>query len=268
MSGEQTVTLEDIKEEIKAVAFSRFNSPFLAALTISWFAWNHRLIFVLFSDQSVADRFSFIDEKLYPTLGEFLTLNFGGPLASALIYIFLLPWPTEWVHRWNLQRKLKLRYADLRAEGHRLLTEEESVRMRQSINEMKEQLNDRRIDLLASKRKNKALAFKITQEAGEELKLRIYRDYLTSQPFKIALKRGNAPDYLRFLSDGATELPGHANVRWYYSKNSVHFVDTDREEGAMGSITFNPGTNTFIGTLGEFGEVRISGVHQERDFAL
>ncbi len=49
MSDEAQNTLDAVKEEIKSAVSSRFNSPLLGTFIVSWLAWNHRLIFVLFS---------------------------------------------------------------------------------------------------------------------------------------------------------------------------------------------------------------------------
>ncbi|MNM34509.1 hypothetical protein D3C81_451560 [compost metagenome] len=142
MSEEAQNTLDAVKEEVKSAISSRFNSPFAGAFIISWLAWNHRLIFVLFSGMTVDQRFHYIDERLYPTWLEFSIFNFLGPLLSALVYIFLLPWPAKWVHRWNLKMKRDIREVELESSGEEVLTLPATKNIHEKIASQKKTIND------------------------------------------------------------------------------------------------------------------------------
>lgn len=90
----------------------------------------------------VDKRFDYIDQTLYPTATYSLWMNFGGPLVSTLVYIFLLPWVTEWVHEWNLGRAQRLAEASRKISGQELLTREESIRCRADRERRVEQVHN------------------------------------------------------------------------------------------------------------------------------
>lgn len=268
MTDQTENMLETIKDEIKAAAVSRFNSPFVGAFLVSWVLWNHRLIFALFSSLPLGERFHYIDEVLYPTTGAFALHHLIGPTLSTILYIFVMPWPTEWVHRWNLQRKLRLRHAELRAEGHRLLTEMESHQLLTKVGELKESLARMRGELTSERRKTRALSLQTMAGRKDEDIKAIHTAYLTSQAFTIRAGKAAFPDptHIRFTADGAVDIPGFSNVRWAYAKNSIHLYDADQEQGAMGQLQFAVHSNTFEGTLEGLGLVQIKGVYSHVDF--
>jgi len=268
MSEDPTGTLELIKEQVKAAVLDRFNSPFLGAFIVSWLLWNHRVFFVLFADLSVDERFHYIDERLYPTVGSFILLNLVGPLASALAYIFLLPWPTEWVHRWNLQRKLRLWYSEKRAEGSRFLTQVESDELRSQVSALKDKLNNSRIEVAVAQRRTKAMAMKSLAYCDENEQRDIHMEYLTSQGFSLesGISSGNRSLWT-FGRDGAMDAKGFAgDLRWHFSDGKIHVYDADGIGGAMGHLTFNQVSNKFEGALSHFGGTRLSGVARSVDF--
>ncbi len=122
MPDELKKTVEAAKEEVKNAISSRFNSPFLGPFLISWIAWNHRLVFALFSGGTLKVRFDYIDNVLYPTMKAFALLNFLGPLASTIFYILVLPWITELVdwcnEAWERRRQRKrLEWAQMNPMG-------------------------------------------------------------------------------------------------------------------------------------------------------
>ncbi|WP_447595829.1 hypothetical protein [Stenotrophomonas rhizophila] len=267
MSGEPTGTVELIKEQVKAAVLERFNSPFLGAFIVSWLLWNHRVFFVLFADLPVNERFHYIDERLYPTVGSFIALNLVGPLASALAYIFLLPWPTEWVHRWNLQRKLRLWYSEKEAEGSRFLTQEESDELRSQVSELKEKLNISQGDLFGAQRRLKAVSMKGLAGYDERKKKSVHLEYLTSQRFSLDSGVLGNPSVWTFNRDGTIDIKGFAgNVRWQFSDGEVQIYDADGGGSSMGHLTFDQGSNRFEGILSHFGGSRLTGMAHSEDF--
>jgi len=268
MADESNSDLASIAGEVKTAMLGRFNSPFLGAFIVSWLVWNHRLVFVLFSGLSVPERFRYIDETLYPTVETFLCLNVGGPLLSALAYIFLLPWPTEWVHKWNLHRKQRLWYAEQVAEGKRLLTHEESQTIRAENLKLKSSLNQRRQELVNSETRAATLAMLGLDRLKRDALERVHTAYLTSQPFIIEGSGSQVAKKIIFRDEGAAEFEGSSgNVRWSFHEGKVHLYDADQEKGRLGHVQFNQSSLAFEGQLTEFGHVRIKGAYSARAFA-
>ncbi|MEN5264417.1 hypothetical protein [Stenotrophomonas sp. TWI587] len=158
MSGEQTSALTELKDEVKAAFSTRMRSPFVGVFVFSWIAWNHRTLFVLFADMKVGKRFGFIDEELYPSTGQFITSNLLLPLLSSVLYIGVVPWVTEAVHRWNLWMQRRLRQAEMRSEGLELLTEQQSVQLRERMARLHESHLDLQGKLAKQERATKRYA--------------------------------------------------------------------------------------------------------------
>lgn len=269
MTQESDELFETIKEEVKASVAGRFSSPFIGAFMVSWLFWNHRAIFVLFADMAISDRFRYIDEHLYPTLASFVGLNLAGPLLSALFYIFVLPWPTEWVHRWNLQRKLRLRYAEQLAEKNRLLTEREGEELRADSAQLKEKLTIRREQLHEARTRIRALSMKLMAEVGTAKQNELIHDYLVSQPF--VMERVGAGDHseVTFHADGAVKIDKlSGNLRWSAEGGQLLFIDADAEDASFGRMAFSQSLNLFEGNLATIGNVRVRGARYHGDFDI
>lgn len=268
MSEESNEALEAIKEEIKTNVLGRFSSPFSGAFLISWLAWNHRMVFVLLSDLKVVERFHYIDESIYPTAKAFLLLNFGRPLLSTLAYIFVLPWPTEWVHKWNLRRKLRLYYAELESKNTSLLSGPESARLRQDVAELRAKLSQKRIDLANLKRQTTALRMTSTAGLNDHENGPTHSAYLCSQLFILEAGQANhVSSPWRFSDDGnVTPKEYKGNLRWKYHQGRIHFLDVDQDPGDLGSLSFSQSSNKFEGKLTGFGHVRLRGAHHSSDF--
>lgn len=268
MTDQAESTIEAIKEEIKSIAVSRFSSPFVGAFIVSWLLWNHRLMFTLFSSVPLSDRFKYIDETLYPSFQLFFGYNIAGPLFSTLIYIFVIPWPTEWVHNWNLHRKLRLRYAELRSEGKRLISEEESHSLKESLADMRAKLEERRRDLIAARRKISAIAMLNVDRLSKNDAIHVCHEYLFSQNFKFhssGQSPSNVPE-IHFARDHSVDLPGYKNVRWAFSDQKLRLFDTDKDLAEqIGEYRFLLGKHLFEGTLVN-SKSTIVGIYRGTDF--
>jgi len=262
--------LEDIKQELKSSVAGRFNSPLLGAFLVSWVAWNHRTIFVLFSDLTINARFHYIDEKIYATLTSFLILNFIGPLASTVAYIFILPLPTEWVHRWNLYRKRRLKEAELASEGKRLLTEEEGGVLKTKVDQLKGKLDEKRSELATATRKMHAMAMRLLDGLDENSSQSVLYKYLTSQDFLIDNAHlGEGPTIWKFKHSGEVEIPNYPGTTQYrIRRGKVYIIDPELNNDGVGELEFNNDFYCFVGSVVAIGLIRLRGVAQSTDFDL
>lgn len=115
---------------MRNVLSERLVSPLMPAFVISWLVLNYRFVVIVFSDESLPSKLTLIDTVLFPTWTDVLLRGFVIPLAAALIYIFAYPYPARWVYGFALSRQRELREARQRAENARVLTVEESQRLR------------------------------------------------------------------------------------------------------------------------------------------
>lgn len=269
MSDDVKETLDATKEEIKSAISSRFNSPFLGAFIISWLAWNHRLIFVLFSSMSVDERFHYIDERLYPTLTAFLAFNLGGPLLSALGYIFLMPWPTEGVHRWNLKMKERLRNAERVSQGSTLLSQTESDELRANVEAKRKIIVEQRGKLRDLARQRAALRALTVRNEPLEVANRFLEDYLKSQPFNIGKAQyGITQETWKFLEDGAIEgNKVEVLSQWFVVDGVLVLLFGADDVPERCDFVFDVADHSFRGRLRKKDNVRIAGVYESYDFA-
>lgn len=122
--------LKELASGMRQLINERLVSPLLPAFTLSWLVVNYRLLFVLFSDEAPAAKFSLIDTALYPTADAALINGFILPLSIALIYIFAYPYPAKLIYQYSLKRQRELRDARQQVEKATVLTLEESQRLR------------------------------------------------------------------------------------------------------------------------------------------
>ncbi len=118
--------MKDILHSIRLQINERLSSPLIGAFVISWVCWNYRFLFVIFSDLPIHHRLDVIDNFLYRTNGDIWIYAILLPLASAITYILLSPYPTRWIYGYWLNEQNKLKNLRDKIEGQKLLTVEES----------------------------------------------------------------------------------------------------------------------------------------------
>lgn len=121
----------DFIKSVKAYLYDKTVSPLAGAFVISCAVWNFKSLAVLFlSALPVEKRFEFISTALYP--GNYDSILKVGvyPLVTALVYIFLYPYPAKWVYSFSRKRQHELQEIKKKIEGEALLTLEESRNIR------------------------------------------------------------------------------------------------------------------------------------------
>lgn len=81
-------------DSIKTTLQERIASPFLGAFALSWFAYNYRFIWVLFSDYDTDYKFSYIDIFLYPSSEIFWNHWVYYPLYTVAVFFIVYPIPS------------------------------------------------------------------------------------------------------------------------------------------------------------------------------
>lgn len=125
--------MDDMFKSIRATLYDRTASPLFGAAAISWIVWNHRMILVLFSGMSAQEKFAYIDGVLYSEPNTKWLLWLVGPAATALLALFIYPYPAKWVYRFWRQRQRELREIRQQIEDSTPLTIDESRKLRRQI---------------------------------------------------------------------------------------------------------------------------------------
>ncbi len=121
--------MAEIWDSITSYFKDKAASPLTGALLVSWFAWNHRVVFTLFSSTPIHERFAYIDEILYPTWVEIACYGVFLPILSATAYLLFYHKPALWIYGKVLDQRNALRVEKNRADGARLITIEERDRL-------------------------------------------------------------------------------------------------------------------------------------------
>ena len=124
---------EDIVKSIKAALYDRTTSPLFGALAVSWSLWNYKIFVVLFSGMTAPEKLAYIQNSLYGDSWDRALFWVIGPIVTALVFLFLYPYPAKWVFRFWRRRQKELRDIRQEIEDATPLTIEESRRIRRQI---------------------------------------------------------------------------------------------------------------------------------------
>lgn len=173
----------------------RLTSPLISSFALAWTAVNYKFFVILFSKNTASEAFKLIEEVCFPDWNTRIANGFVLPLVFALIYLFVIPYPAQWVYRhWrrNLQKtdNIKQDY-----ENAKRLTIEESREYRQRINELEIALDKSaattrtlRTDLQASDRRASELEAELSKQTelraeidATKTEIKESREKITSQ---------------------------------------------------------------------------------------
>lgn len=124
---------DDLAKSIKAALYERIASPLLRSFIISWGIWNYRLIVVLLDKIPAAEKFKFIDSQLYPDQFHFFEFHLLGPLATALVFIFVYPFPARRVYKFWQTRQKELAEDKQKIEDETPITVEQSRQLKREL---------------------------------------------------------------------------------------------------------------------------------------
>jgi len=125
--------IDSFLTNIKAYLYERVSNPLISTFMFSWFIWNYKLFIVIFSSDSLVQKFSFIQYNIYQTQGDLLLYNLFYPMITTYLYLYVLPRLTIKVYKkWkeDQQEIVKLKQ-DL--EGEELLSVEKSKELKMEL---------------------------------------------------------------------------------------------------------------------------------------
>lgn len=125
--------LDDLVKSFRLHLSERLTSPLIGSFALSWLAWNFRFLIVIFSGESVDNKFRLIHDAIFPTLQDAATRGAALPLVTALIYIFLYPYPAKFVYTFTRKRQREILEVRRKIENETPLTIEDSRRIRSDL---------------------------------------------------------------------------------------------------------------------------------------
>lgn len=117
--------LDDLTKEIKAQLYERVKSPLFGAFAFSWMIWNYRVLLALVSDLKFPEKMQYID-KTYPTAWDLSLHGVLGPLVSAVLFLWLYPYPARWMYSYWATQQKKLKEVQQSIEDETPLTRDEA----------------------------------------------------------------------------------------------------------------------------------------------
>lgn len=169
-----TNMLDDISKSIRADLYERASSPLLGAFLTSWLIWNWKTVLVVFSGMEVIEKVNHIDAVIYSEFWPSVIFLLAGPLATALLFLYLYPIPAKHVYRHFREQQKSLKAIKVEVEEDTPLSQEEHNKLRRRISDMEsafyEELTrkDAEIDRLRSLLESKAKPItRMTKGSGE-----------------------------------------------------------------------------------------------------
>ena len=125
--------LNDLITSAKETLLDRLTSPLIGSFVLAWPLWNYKFLVILLSSNSVTVTFHLIETVAFRSGWEVAWRGVLAPLASALAYVFLYPYPATWVFRFVRTHQAKLNRIKQDIEGSELLSVDESRALRKAV---------------------------------------------------------------------------------------------------------------------------------------
>lgn len=118
--------IDDISSSIRSHYQNRATSPLIKTFVIMWAIWNYKLLFTLFSGMPVHYKFDYIENYIYTSEWVMFSNGLLYPLLTALLFIFIYPWPARFVYEYTHRRERELTTIKKKIEDETPLTIEGS----------------------------------------------------------------------------------------------------------------------------------------------
>lgn len=150
--------MKDFWDSLRQQLNDRLSSPIFGSFIVSWVIWNHRYLFILFSNEPIAARLTLARSLVYPDTYDIWIRGVALPVSSCLGYVLFYPWLSQWLLIWWDIRQKAIAEKRNHALGNQLLTREESRKIIRDALEQRKQLEgtierqERELDALRSNR--------------------------------------------------------------------------------------------------------------------
>lgn len=159
--------LDDLTKEIKAQLYDRARSPLFGAFALSWVAWNYRVLLALLTLPEFDKKLAFIDKE-YPGAWDIVLHGALGPLVSAVLFLWLYPYPARWAYTYWANQQKKLKEAQQRIEDEMPMTNEEAKALRKAALEQEAALQGQ-LKEMADSNKELRERYRLLQEENQRL---------------------------------------------------------------------------------------------------
>lgn len=120
---------------IREYVSDRFLSPLSSSITAAWCLWNYKALIVILSGESAIRKIHLMHLVYQDPFYSVFHLVVG-PLATAIFYIYVFPYPSNWVYSYSLRRRKEALERKREIEDQTPLTQEESRAIRERFDSM------------------------------------------------------------------------------------------------------------------------------------
>lgn len=233
---------EEVSNSIKAYLYERAVSPLMGGFIISWCIWNYKLILLVISETPILEKFSIINDKLYSTWFEIIIYGLALPLTTTAIYIFLYPYPAEYVFRFTQKRQRRLSNIKREIEGSTLLSIDEAREIRHKQYILEEQYNiaiDKKNneieklkqDIITLSKENKATDIDVSQKKTRWLSDDVNLNEI-EEKILVNIEKHNMSenDILKMLNNDASDT----EIKYYIGSLEGHGLITHDRNNSIG----------------------------------
>ncbi|MCP1339265.1 hypothetical protein NJR55_06620 [Idiomarina sp. M1R2S28] len=128
--------IDDLSRSIRANLYERITNPLLGAAAVAWVFWNYKLILILLSSITPAEKITFIEGVLYPSWYWSLLYLIALPLISSMVFLYAYPIPAKYVYRYTRTQLKELKRIKLEVEDETPASQEEHIQLRRKVNEL------------------------------------------------------------------------------------------------------------------------------------
>ena len=125
--------MEDLMKSLKAQLYERASSPLIFSFVVSWALWNYRFLLVLTASGSLVEKFAFVEAHLFHYWWDYVGRGLLAPALSALLYIFVYPFPSRFVYSYTQKQQAELKRIQQKIEDETPLTQEDARELRSQL---------------------------------------------------------------------------------------------------------------------------------------
>jgi hypothetical protein len=242
--------LEEIIKSAKEQVADRLASPIIGSFVLSWCLLNYKFIVILFSAASVTKTFELIDTVAFPTAMSIFLKGVLFPAASALIYIFIYPYPAKFVYGFTRRRQKEILELRQSIEKETPLTIEDSRKIRaeiidsdmkhkEDIDKLTSELN-RTKDLLEVKvtvptntETPSQKPIDITLDLDQKALMRLIESKGGQSPHSVLIKQSNTSKTKTEFDLGELKKIELINSKYSLQHNETEYTFTHKGRGAV-----------------------------------
>ena len=128
--------LSDAITSVKAYLYDRAVSPLMGSFIVSWMIWNYKFLLVLIAPISVYEKLWMFENAFFQDFHSAFGVGLILPLFTALVYLFIFPYPAKWVYKFWLKQQNIMTSLKQKLNENRLLSLVESREILNKVNDL------------------------------------------------------------------------------------------------------------------------------------